>query len=121
MLRIAILKNEDLQGTVKKFISALLPHQAYDSEGFLPALQLLLKYIHLDEFEMEYYLILQALSQLGKIKSVHDEFVPELTQHIFEELLEAQIDGVIERPELGVVEWLEYEGMDSNLQNELVR
>lgn len=121
MLKIAILKNEDLQGTVKKFISALLPHQDYDSTEFLTVLRLLFKYIHLDEFEMEYYFILQALDQLGKIKSVHSDFVPELSQSIFEELLETQIDSVIDRPELGVVEWLEYEGMDFNLQNEVVR
>lgn len=121
MLKIDILKNEDLQGTVKKFISALLPHPEYKSADFLPALHLLLKYVHLDEFEMEYYLILRALSQMGKIKAVHSGFVPELTQGIFEGLLEAQIDGIVDKPELGVVEWLEWEGMDTNLQNEVVR
>ena len=56
MLRIDILQDEELQEAVKIFISSLLPHENYDSTYFIRNLEVIFKYIKLEEFQMEYRL-----------------------------------------------------------------
>ena len=121
MLSIDVLGDEDLQGTVKKFISALLPQENFESSQFSSVLQTLFRYVHLEEFEMEYRLILSALNDLNKIQCSYDEFEPRLERETFIQLLEVSIGEAVMRPELGVKEWLSREGLDANLNNEVVR
>lgn len=121
MINISILRDEDLQGVVKKFISALLPHDGFSSKQFNQVLQKLLKYIKVEEFEMEYAILVGALDQFGKIGLVYEEFEIKLGKSTFLELVEVSIVDAVIRPEIGMEEWLTYMGMDSNLQNESVR
>lgn len=121
MIKLDVLRSEDLQGTIKKFISALLPTEVFEPKFFGTILQTLFKYVHLDEFEMEYYLLLKALSEYGKIASNFPDYVPKLDATEFDSLVEKSIAEAITRPELGVKEWREWEGFNSNLDNEIVR
>lgn len=121
MINISILRDEDLQSVVKKFISALLPHDGFSSKQFNQVLQKLLKYIKVEEFEMEYAMLVGALDQFGKIGLVYEEFEIKLDKSTFLELVEVSIVDAVIRPEIGMKEWLTYMGMDSNLQNESVK
>ncbi len=121
MIKIEVLKSEDLQSTVKKFISALLPTENFKPSLFGTILQTLFHYVKLEEFEMEYYLLLKALSDFGKIASSYEEFVPKLEKSVFESLVEKSVTEAVVNPELGVKEWREWSGMPSNLNNETVR
>lgn len=121
MIKIDILKSEDLQSTVKKFISALLPTENFNPALFGTVLQTLFHYIKLEEFEMEYYLLLKALSDFEKIAASYEEYVPKLEKSVFDSLVEKSITEAVVKPELGVKEWREWEGMPSNLNNEAVR
>lgn len=118
MLSVDILRDEELQGAVKKFISALLPHDGFNGDAYSSVLQTLFRYVHLEEFEMEYFLLLTALNDLNKIKSVYEDYVPSLSRDSLSQLLEVSISDAVERKELGLKEWLATEGIDSNLANE---
>jgi hypothetical protein len=121
LLDVDVAGDEELQIVVKRFISSLLPHENYDASCFGNNLTLLLKYVHLEEFKLEFRLILEALSDLNKIKCSFEDYSPNFTQENFESLLEVSIGDAITRPELGVRDWLTYEGMDGNLENEMVK
>lgn len=121
MLDIDILNDEDLQEVIKHFISSVLPHENYDPTCFGTNLMMLFKYIHLDEFKLDYRLLLEALSNLNKIKCSFENYEPRLSREAFEQLLEVSIGDAITRPELGVSEWLMYEGLDANLENEMAK
>lgn len=115
MLKINLVEDEELSGVINNFISALLPHQNFDSSAYTNILATIFKYVKLEEFQLEYRLILEALSELGRIKLSMLDFEPKLTRDVFESILEASIMDAVVRPELGVVEWLNYEGLKSDL------
>lgn len=115
MLKINLIEDEELRGVVNTFISALLPHENYDPSMFTTTLATLQKYIKFDEFRMEHRLLIIALVELGKIKIAIETAEPRLTRQTFEKILEASIMDAIVRPELGVFEWLKYEGLNTNL------
>ena len=62
-----------------------------------------------------------ALADLNKIKVATNSFEPRLTEDTFQKIVSASISSVISRPELGVTEWLQYEGLDTNLTIPSVR
>lgn len=115
MLKIDLLEDEELCENLNVFISSMLPHEKYDAEFFSQNLEVVLNYVKLEEFQLEYLLMMEALVQLNKLKVSFVGYAPRLTRADFESLLEVSIYDAVVRPELGVKEWLEYEGMDSNL------
>lgn len=121
MLEIDVINDEDLQDSINPFISSLLPHENYDSEFFTQNLNAVFKYVHLDEFKLEYRLIFSALAQLNKLKISMEGFKPELTREVFESLLETSVYDAVMDTTLGVLELLQYEGKQSDLRIETVR
>lgn len=121
MLDIDVINDEELQDSINPFISSLLPHEDYDSAYYSENLGVVFKYIHLDEFKLEYRLLFSALMQLNRIKISIEGFRPELTRKAFEKLLETSIYDAVMDSTLGVVEMLKYEGRQTNLHVESVR
>ena len=115
MLKIDLIEDDILRGAVNEFISALLPHENFDAALFTNILDVIFKYVHLDEFRLEHRLLLSALSDLARIKLSISDFEPRLTRDLFTATLESSIYDAIVRPELGVSDWLAYEGMSTNL------
>lgn len=121
MIKIDLLHDEELQNAINSFISAMLPHSKYSPEYFTQNLNTILKYIHLDEMQMEYGMIVKVLSDLNKIKASLPNYQPSLTKDTLEKILETSLLDAVVRPELGVQEWLDYEGVGSDLSNEKTR
>lgn len=121
MIVIKIMEDEELQEVVKKFISALLPHKNYDPVFFGPNLQGIFKFIHLDEFNMEYYVILKVLNDLNSIRAVTENYIPRLSKDTFDGILTSSIVEGILNPVVGIKDWLEYEHLNSNLSIETVK
>ena len=115
MIKITIYKDEDLQNAVNNFISALLPHDNYNPVNFSEILNTIFKYVHLDEFEVEYRLLLEALYSLNKLKAIMPTYEPALSRETFQTLLEVSINDAVVKDDYGIKEWLIYEGIDSNL------
>lgn len=121
MLKVNLLEDEELREIVNAFISALLPHDNFESSMYSNVLTTLLKYIHLDEFKLEHGLVINALFELNRVKTAMPDFEPRLLRDTLESFLEASIMDSIARPELGVTEWLEFEGLNTNLNIQTVR
>ena len=121
MITVNIIEDEDLQGVLKKFLSSLLPHQNYDADYFSTNLQSVFRYIHLEEMNMEYYVLFKLCNDLNKIKSLHTAYVPSLMRSVLENTLNTSLGDAITSPNLGVKQWLMYEHLESNLAIESVR
>ena len=121
VLKINIMDDEELQGVVKEFISSLLPHENFNPEYFSSNLQYIFRYVKLEEFSMEYYVILKVLYDLNKIKASYNSYVPQLTRETLENTLEVSLADSILLPQLGVKEWLTYENLNNNLEIETVK
>lgn len=119
MLKIEILQDEELQEILNKFTSALLPHDNYDPSMFTTILNTIFRYIKLEEMQMEYKVLYGLFTQLSNIKAhFGDQFVPKLTRDNLEGYLNLNLETIVSDPLLGLKEWLEYEGMNSNLKVE---
>lgn len=121
MIRVDILEDEGLQSVAKKIISSFLPHEFFDPSYFSQNLGMLFRYVDLNEFTMEYRMLLSALADLGKLKISFDDYVPCLEAEVFSSLVEVSVMDAVIRPELGMKKWLTENGMDSNLENAVVR
>ena len=108
MIDIDLGNDENLQEAVNPFISSLLPHENYNAMYFTQNLTLLLRYIEIDEFKLEYRLLVKALVSLNRLKMSLDSFVPQLTQESFEDILSTSICDAIMDETLGVKEWLQF-------------
>ena len=64
MLDIDIIADEELQGVVSVLISGVLPHKNYHYENYAGVLGSILSYIKLEEFSMEYHVLLKALYEM---------------------------------------------------------
>lgn len=121
MIDIDLENDENLQEAVNPFISSLLPHENYNSEYYTQNINLLLRYIHEDEFKLEYRLLIKAILSLNRLKMSLDSFVPTLTRESFENILGTSIYDAIVDETLGVKEWLQSEGNNTNLNIATVR
>ena len=121
MLNIDLLQDEGLQDVVKVFLSSLLPHENFDPSFFSENLQMLLKFIHLEEFTMEYRLLVSAVNSLNSLYVSFDGYEPRLYRSTFQSLVEVSLPENVIDPEYGVEDWLKYNGCNSNLKIETVK
>lgn len=114
MIYVDILEDEELQRVVKTFISALLPHKNFKKENFVEVLQATTSYIKLEEFSMEYFVILSAITELDKI-NLSVKNVPYLTKEIFSDIVEISVEDLLNNSSVRVKDYLDHEGLNSNL------
>lgn len=119
MLKIDILQDEELQEVLNRFTSALLPHDGYDASMFTTVLHTVFRYIKLEEMQMEYKVIYTLFSKLGQLRAdFGDKYSPMLSRKNLVSYLNVQLENIVMDRNLGLTEWLEYEGMNSNLKIE---
>lgn len=119
MLKIDILQDEELQDILNRFTSALLPHENYDASMFTTVLNTVFRYIKLDEMQMEYKVLYSLFSKLAQVKAEFgDKYNPALNRDSLTSYLNMQLENIVMDKYLGLTEWLEYEGMNSNLKVE---
>lgn len=115
MINIDIVADEELQKVVNVFISGMLPHANYNPDNFPSILSNTLSYVHLEEFSMEYYVLLKALDELNKIKVTSENFKPRLTKDRFLSILEVSADDLVSDKSVRLREYLDSVGLQSNL------
>lgn len=115
MINIDIVADEELQKVVNVFISGMLPHANYNPENFPAILSNTLSYIHLEEFSMEYYVLLKALDELNKIKVTSANFKPRLTKETFLSILEVSADDLVSDKSVRLEAYMDSVGLQSNL------
>ena len=74
MLELNVRNDEELKDVLNSLISALLPHEGYNSAGYSRILNHILNYINLEEFDMEYYALIKALFKLDQINISNADF-----------------------------------------------
>ena len=121
MLNVDILKDETLSETVNKFISGMLPHENYDATFFSTILSSLHRYILLEEFSMEYYVILKALNEMQKLNGSFVNYKPNMSRKVFDDIISASLSDSITSRALRVEEFLGYEGLPNNLEIETTK
>lgn len=121
MLKFNLLEDEELCSILNVFISGLLPHENYKPDSYSDILENLFKYVRLEELTLEYRLLVEVLHSLGRLKASFEDYIPELTRNTLERLLEASAMDTVQRKDIGIKEWLEYEGMSTNLTIQTVK
>lgn len=121
MIKVNIDKDENLQDAVNVFISALLPHENYDSAYFSEILNGIFDYIKLEEFSGPYYVLLNILDQLKSLKSRFDVYEPSLTEEILSNMLEVSIADAIMDSHVRMRDILARDGLQTSLEIETVK
>lgn len=118
MLKINILEDDILKDIVNNLISGLLPHENYKPEGSGELMNAIVKYIHVDEFEGQYYALISALSQVMSIARALVDYTPSLEKSSLEIILRSNVSELVRKPEVNMKKILELEGKDTNLDIE---
>lgn len=118
MLSINILDDEALQTAVERVMSGLIPHEGFEPELYSDLLNNIFKYIKLEEFQGEYYVLLQILDRFKSIKQAVKGYIPKLTRGILEATLEANIETLVSSYNVNIRRLLEDEGQDTNIEIE---
>lgn len=120
MLRVEIHNDESLMEVLDSMISAMLPHENYEPKLFGSVLQGILKYIKLEEFTMEYHVLLSILHDLRRRQSVASHFSPYLTEQNLEIILNQNLFNIVQKDKIGLKEWNNANNHSNDLNNELV-
>lgn len=110
-----------LANAVKNFISAMLPHEAYNSNFFTLNFNALTSVIHLNELDLEYEVLCQFLEQLSKIQihvgaipskrdSDDNSFGVRLEYEQLDLYLNASLDSFVSNHPYKVVSWMASRG-----------
>ena len=121
MLQINIDKDENLQDAYNVFISALLPHESYDSKFYIEILQTIFQYVRLEEFSGPYYVLLKILNDLKDLKIRFENYSPCLTRDSLSNTLEIAIADSILDPHVRMKDILDSEGLPNRLEIETVK
>lgn len=116
MLHIDILTDENLQYAVNTLISGMLPHKNYKSECYSSILSNLTSYVHVDEFSMEYYVLISALDKLEKVRVSSPDYKPALTKEIFLGIIEASAEDLVTDTSVRLKAFMDSVGLQSNLE-----
>lgn len=120
MIYINMLEDEELQRVVKTFLSGMLPHEKFEKECFVEILQNVTSYIRLEEFQMEYYVLLSALIELNRV-NISVKTTPVLTREIFSDIVEISVEELIMNKSVGMKSYLEHEGLQTNFAIQTVK
>lgn len=115
MIFIDVLADEELQNTINKLISGMLPHEEFKPSLFNEILGSIFKLIKLEEFSGEYYILLDVLQKFANIGSSHPTFGLRLTKDTLEEILQANIQDLVTNESVRTTSLLLEEGRDANL------
>lgn len=120
MLRIDLMDDENLKEILDKLISGMLPHENYDGKYLGSILEKVTKLIQIDEFSMEYYVLLTALLEINKLSASVKDLVIKLHRDTLHDILSNNIMDVVRKPEVRMRQWLIHQGMEDNLEIETV-
>lgn len=118
MLNVNILDDEQLSEVLDKFISSLIPHENYDSSFYSDTLSSVFKYIKLEEMSMEYYALFSIFHEINKIRISVREYVPTVDKNIVETILTNNVNNLLQKSNVRVVEWLTTQGFPDKLEIE---
>lgn len=102
---INLSRDEELQEVLKQLISAVLPHENYKPKMFSSVVQSILNHIRIDEFFMEYYVMMSMLADLRESMIVIKGMVPKVTREIFESNVSSRAMDLVSDPNTKVSEW----------------
>lgn len=118
MLNINILDDDVLKDIVNNLVSGLLPHENYIPEGSGELMNAIVKYIHVEEFDGQYYALISALNQVMSIARALVDYTPTLEKSSLEIILRSNVAELVRKPEVNMRKILELEGKDTNLDIE---
>lgn len=122
MIYINIEDDENLKEILNQCISGLLPHENFDIQYSGDILDTLFRYVKLEEYSLDYYVVLYIINEIQKInrrsyyKSVEDRIF--LSKEVFEISLERNMEILVSNPNTRMKQYLELRGLPSNLSLE---
>ena len=113
MFRLHLSEHPELCGDLTKLASALLPHENGDSSYFNTVLYQVIKLIHIDEMETEFYLFFSVAEQLTQI-SFETKIQPYYSRNVLESILDSNLYHIIKKDGQGFSSMMEEEGRPGN-------
>jgi hypothetical protein len=117
LFRLALYEHEGLCEDLKRFASALLPHSNADLEQFSAVLSSVVRLIHVDEMELEFYLFFKTAEELERV-FFQTGGSPVFSRNVFESILMSNMYDVVKKDKIGITGMLERNGMPSNMEVE---
>jgi hypothetical protein len=120
LININVPSDESLSQVLDQMISGMLPHANFDPKTYGTLLQNIFALIELEEFTLEYYVLLSSLLSINKLNSLGRDYSPMLTRAAFEILLVNSADSLVRNPDVGMSAHLHTEGHPNDLGNPMI-
>lgn len=104
-----------LNEALDKVLSGCLPHKNYEPKLFNHIVNRVTLLFSEDEFSTKYFVFMQALNNLVKVSSVVSGFSPNFSRLNLELSLKNSVFEIINNPIVGMSDWLERNGLDSDM------
>lgn len=117
MIPVNIMEDENLREVLENILSGILntEYADEDSPTLTRLLNMTFSYVHLDEMEMEFYVLFSYLNEMNKLLSSELHMRPTLSRDTLDRILTNDLAGLIRRPEVRLKNWLKMNGLDYNL------
>lgn len=119
MVYIEMIDEDGIQEPLNRLISGLLPTDNYDSSYFVTILTNLNKFIKLEEFSGEYYVLMSIFLQLQRLTINTAEYKPVVTKDAVESVVQANIYNLIRNEHVRMYDLLSINGYETNLDIEI--
>jgi hypothetical protein len=117
LFRLSLYEHDGLCEDLRRFASALLPHENADLTQFSAILSSVTRLVHVDEMELEYYLFFSIAEKLERV-FFQTGGNPVFSRSVFEGILMSNMYDAVKKDRIGIVSMLERSGMPSNLSVE---
>lgn len=112
--------NDDLKEVLDSLISGMLPHSNYDPSLLLDIEKIILRYIKVEEMDLEYLVFMNIVDSIKKVYlGIDSTFTPKITRDSLNAILETDLVRFVSTEGYKYKSWFEVRGVPSDFTNSL--
>lgn len=115
MINFDFIEDNEFTNIVDNLISCLLPHEKYDGKYFTETLEVLTRFVHIDEMPCHYGVLVTVLDKMRKIVVQHSDYTPKLDRSQFDMFLGAGLNDYVDVNSRKITDWMSDMGELVNL------
>lgn len=112
--------NEELKEVLDNLLSGMLPHENYDGSVLLDLEKIILRYIRIEEMDLEYLVFMNIINSIKKVYlGVDIKFMPKITKDSVDLILQNDLVRFVSTEGYKYKSWFEMRGVPYDFSNEM--
>lgn len=112
--------NEELKEVLDNLISGMLPHENYDGSLLMDIEKLILRFIKIEEMELEYLVLMNIVAEIKKVYlGIEAKVLPKITRDSVDLILQNDLVRFVSTEGYKYKSWFENKGIPYDFSNEM--